>query len=99
METTCETLSQKTESYLRSVPNLKYPSALVAAFPRIANQIVALTTNVEALKAYFDSLTNDMRGGRQGFPFDVLMDIHAMREAIVGDQTGFVLDDRNKWVS
>ncbi|MEY5101089.1 MAG: hypothetical protein RJA36_3808 [Pseudomonadota bacterium] len=99
METASESLSPATETYLRSVPKLKYPSALVTAYPRIANQIVALSSDVEALKTYFDSLTSDLRGGRHGFPFDVLMDIHALRDAIVGDQTGFVVDDRNKWVS
>lgn len=99
MEEASESLQEATERYLRSVPGLAYPSALVARFPRIANRIAQLSGDTEGLKAYFDQLTNDLRGGRQGFPFEVLMELNSLREVIVGDLTGFVLDDHNKWVS
>ena len=92
-------LEPATEVYLRSLPNLKYPQALVDKFPRIANRVFSLKGNKPQLRAYFESLTNDTRGGRQGFPFNILMDIHNIREAMLGDNTGFVLDDTTKWVS
>ena len=92
-------LEAATDAYLRSLSGLKYPQALVETFPRIANTIVALKNDKRRLREYFESLTNDTRGGRQGFPFNVLMDIHNMREAMLGDNTGFVLDDNTKWVS
>ena len=94
-----EQLAPETEAYLRSLPNLKYPQALVEKFARIANMIVSLRKDKRRLREYFESLTSDTRGGRQGFPFSVLMDIHNLREAILGDNTGFVLDDTTKWVS
>ena len=94
-----ETLDPATERYLRAVPGLTYPQALVEKFPRIANKIVSLKNDKRQLRAYFESLTNDTRGGRQGFPFSVLMNIQDLREAMVGDNTGFVLDDTTKWVS
>jgi hypothetical protein len=92
-------LEAATDAYLRSLSGLKYPQALVEKFPRIANAIVALKNDKRRLREYFESLTNDTRGGRQGFPFDILMDIHNIREAMLGDNTGFVLDDNTKWVS
>ena len=92
-------LEAATDAYLRSLSGLKYPQALVEKFPRIANKIVALKNDKRRLREYFESLTNDTRGGRQGFPFNILMDIHNMREAMLGDNIGFVLDDNTKWVS
>lgn len=92
-------LEPAAEAYLRSLPGLKYPQALVERFARIANKIVGMKNDKRGLREYFESLTNDTRGGRQGFPFSVLMDIHNLREAMLGDNTGFVLDDHTKWVS
>ena len=93
------TLEPATEAYLRSLPGLKYPQALIDKYARIANMIFSLKNDKRRLREYFESLTNDTRGGRQGFDFSVLMDIHNMREAMLGDNTGFVLDDTTKWVS
>ena len=92
-------LDSAVEQYLRALPGLTYPQALVDTFPRIANTIVSLKNDKRRLRDYFESLTNDTRGGRQGFPFSVLMNIQDLREAMIGDMTGFVLDDNTKWVS
>ena len=92
-------LEVATDNYLRALPGLKYPQALVDTCPRIANKIVSLKDNKPQLRAYFDSLLNDTRGGRQGFPFGVLMNIQELREVMLGETTGFVLDDTTKWVS
>ena len=92
-------LSSETDNYFRSLPDLKYPQALVDDFPRIANKIVELKDDKKKLREYFDALANDMRGGRKGFPVSVLMNVQDLREAMVGDATGFVLDDTTKWVS
>lgn len=92
-------LDAAADKYFRSVEGLKYPQALVDRFARIANKIVSLKGDKRQLRAYFDSLTSDDRGGRQGFPFSVLMEIQDLREAMLGDVNGFVLDDTTKWVS
>ena len=99
MAENAQPLEPATDAYLRSLSGLKYPQALVDSYPRIANTIVNLKNDKRKLREYFESLTNDTRGGRQGFQFNVLMDIHNLREAMVGDNTGFVLDDNTKWVS
>jgi len=94
-----EKLDPAAEQFLRTLPGLTYPQALVERFPRIANKIFSLKNDKRQLRAYFESLTNDTRGGRQGFPFNVLMNIQDLREIMVGDNVGFVLDDTTKWVS
>ena len=92
-------LDSATDVYFRSVEGLKYPQALVDQFPRIANELVALKDNKRELVEYFESLTNNKREKRQGFPFGVLMNIQDLREAMVGDNVGFTSDDTTKWVS
>lgn len=93
-------LSQATEEHLRALAGLTYPQALTGQFPRIANQIVALKDNESGLRHYFDELTHDHRGGRHGFPFDVLMDILALRERMLEDATPDLnANDDTKWVS
>lgn len=51
-----------------------YPAALEAQYARIFNRIIELWGNFE-LEDYFGELMVDKRGGRQGFPPDVLNDI------------------------
>lgn len=75
MDSQPDSLLAATDQYLRSTPGLVYPQALVSAFPRIANQIVQLKDEPESLHTYFNSLINDLRGGRKGFSFEVLTDI------------------------
>ncbi len=94
-----EGLLPEAESHFRQIPGLQYPQALTTQYPRIANRIYRLREDRDELRRCFDELTHDQRGGRRGFPFDVLMDIHGLREHLLGDLTGFVLDDNNKWVS
>lgn len=94
-----EKLSSDADAYFRALPNLTYPQALVDKHPRIANKIAELKDDKVALRDYFNGLTNDTRGKRQGFDFSVLMNIQSVREAVLGDANGFVLDDNTKWVS
>ena len=93
------TLDKAADDYLRALPGLKYPQGLVDQFPRIANKLFELKDDKTKLRAYFESLTNDTRGKRNGFPFGVLMNLQDLRETMVGDATGFVADDTTKWVS
>jgi len=51
-----------------------YPRALEAKFARIFNKIVSMWGNPE-LDVYFEGLMVDKRGGRKGFPMDVMTDI------------------------
>ena len=92
-------LNAAADDYFRTLPGLKYPPALATAFPRIVNTLFEFKDNKPKLRSYFDSLIEDGRGGRQGFPFDVLMSIQDLRELMLGDVNQFVMDDTTKWVS
>ncbi len=92
-------LNAAAENYFRTLANLKYPLALAEQYPRIAQTIFNLKDDATQLRAYFSSLIEDARGDRHGFPFDVLMDIQALRELMLGDVNQFVADDTTKWVS
>jgi len=92
-------LTAAAEDYFRTLAGLKFPQALADKYPRIAQTIFALKDDTTQLRACFSALIEDARGDRQGFPFDVLMDIQALREIMLGDVNQFVADDTTKWVS
>jgi tankyrase len=52
----------------------RYPSQLEAMFPRVLNKIVALWDEPE-IDDYFEELLVDRRGGRKGFPPEVVQEI------------------------
>ncbi|MEW6693699.1 hypothetical protein Tther_01705 [Tepidimonas thermarum] len=92
-------LHPDTDAWLRALPGVDYPEALVARFPRIANALAAARDDPDALRQRFDELLHDHRGGRRGFPFDVLMELLALRDALVLDDRPPEQDDATKWVS
>lgn len=77
-------LSAEAVEFLSTLQGADYPTALVAAFPRIVNTIVLGRRDKVGLREYFDSLLRDTRGGRKGFPLGVLMDIQALRDLLIG---------------
>lgn len=89
----------ETEAWLRAIPGLRYPQALATQFPRIANALAQVRHDPQALRERFHELTHDQRGGRRGFPFDVMMDLLALRDALVHDDPPLEADDSTKWVS
>jgi hypothetical protein len=55
------------------------PQALATKFPRLANRIAADWSIPDACRTFIYDLLVDRRGGRMGFPQDVLQDILALR--------------------
>ncbi len=98
-DTNVDSLLPATEAWLRAVPGLAYPQALASQYPRIANALAAARNDNDALHAQFDALLHDQRGGRRGFPLDVLMDLLALREALIHDDAPPEDDDATRWVS
>lgn len=92
-------LAPDTDAWLRALPGLTYPRALTTQFPRIANTLAQARHDPEALRTQFHDLLHDHRGGRRGFPFEVLMDLLALRNALVEDDILPGDDDATKWVS
>jgi hypothetical protein len=89
-------LTMDADSFFRTLPGKDYPQTLVDNYPRIANTIVELREDRVKLTQYLDALLNDTRGGRQGFPFSVLMEIQNLREVLLGNVFG--PDDSTRWV-
>ncbi|HET7595401.1 MAG TPA: hypothetical protein VFK15_00575 [Burkholderiales bacterium] len=81
-------LSGEADDFFRTLPGDAYPQALVDQYPRIANTIVELRFDRAKLENYFQSLLNDSRGGRQGFPFGVLMNLQNLRDVMLGTESG-----------
>lgn len=81
-------LSMEADDFFRKLPGDQYPQALVDQYPRIANSIVEFRFDRAKLEGYFQSLLNDARGGRQGFPFSVLMELQNLRDLMLGSDTG-----------
>jgi hypothetical protein len=81
-------LAPETDDFFRTLPGSEYPQALVDQYPRIANTIVELRFDRDKLDKYFQSLLNDSRGGRQGFPFAVLKDLQNLHDLMLGTDTG-----------
>lgn len=79
-------LSPEADDFFRTLPGSDYPQALVDNYPRIANTIVELRFDRVKLEGYLNSLLNDARGKRQGFPFNVLMDLQNLRDFMLGTE-------------
>lgn len=77
------------EAYFRMLPEADYPAALIDKYPRIATHIYTLRGSKAALKEHFESLLTDNRGGRQGFPFSVIVNIQTLYDSLIGIPDGF----------
>ena len=88
-------LSMPAAEFLSTLEGSDYPQALADNFPRIVNSIVELRSNPVELRAYFESLTRDIRGGRKGFSLGVLMNIQDLRDRLIGPETD--VDGALKW--
>lgn len=76
----CEELLTTTARWYASLPMAIQPEALRACFPRIANCLAAGWHDRDNTKRYFDELLTDRRGGRKGFPADVLEELHGLKQ-------------------
>ena len=68
------------QKWLDALPTDIFPAALAAQYPRIVNYIAVQWNDLSWCPAYLDELLVDRRGGRQGFPADVLRDLQKLQE-------------------
>jgi hypothetical protein len=68
----------RTKTWFEGLPPQVRPTALMRQFPRIANVIAAAWNDLEQFETYISSLLTDKRGGRKGFPGEVLMELGAL---------------------
>ena len=71
--------SSRTLTWFSALPDDVQPLALLRRYPRIANLIVAVWADRKCFGTYMESLLTDQRGGRRGFPPDVIEDLVSLR--------------------
>ncbi len=71
-------LLPRTLKWAGELPPRVTPVALMREFPRIANLIAAAWEDLVQFEIYMDSLLTDKRGGRKGFPGDVIAELGAL---------------------
>ena len=74
-----ERLLATTVTWCSALPSSLQPRELCAMFPRIANGLASGWRDADATLRYFDLLLTDHRGGRRGFPAEVLRELHALK--------------------
>jgi hypothetical protein len=75
-----ETLLSDTIKWLASLPADVRPTALPVQFVRIANALARVWSDHRRCLEYLEDLLIDRRGGRQGFPFDVALEIAGLKD-------------------
>lgn len=66
------------------LPSEVRPLALLRRYPRIANLLARQWKDSLECQRYFDDLLIDRRGGRRGFPIEVLADLLALNNFHLG---------------
>ncbi len=66
--------------WLAALPPEARPLELCRRFPRIGNQLAALCSHPDGILAYLEDLLIDKRGGRQGFPDDIALELSRLQE-------------------
>jgi hypothetical protein len=74
-----EKLLATTRTWCDALPQGLQPEELCARFPRIANGLASGWRDRDATMRYIDELLTDTRGDRQGFPANVLEELHALK--------------------
>lgn len=62
------------------LPPEAYPRQTIDRYPRIVNMTALLWGEPVEFRTYYDDLLNDNRGDRQGFPFEVLVELTNLRD-------------------
>jgi hypothetical protein len=73
-------LSAAARALMASIEESLRPKELAAAFPRIVNRMASLWRSPRQMDSYFDELLTDTRGGRQGFPLAILMELTSLKD-------------------
>lgn len=81
-------LSDVAMRWLVSLPAGARPLVLCRRYPRIGNQLAALSANPVALHAFLVELLIDKRGGRQGFPEGIALELSRLHEYVVQQLPG-----------
>ena len=73
-------LSHRTERWYATLPKHIRPTALRCAFPHVLDRLCAAWETPRMVRDVIDDLLIDDRGGRSGFPFPAVQEIHRLRD-------------------
>ena len=73
-------LSEQAESWLKELPETVRPAKLAASYPRVVNRLCQCWRRPLEADRYFDDLMTDRRGGRQGFPLGVALELASLND-------------------
>ena len=90
-----ESLTGTTRQWLRRLPAGRRPQRLCELFPRVANQIAWYWRDPAEARDVLDSLLIDRRGGRQGFPRPVALELRRLRDYL--DRATEDLPEHGRW--
>jgi hypothetical protein len=71
-------LNRSAEAWLQTLPETMRPLATARGFPRILNRLARYWDSPGMVDQIFDDLLVDRRGGRKGFPPNVLDELRAL---------------------
>lgn len=72
-------LDTTAERWLRSLPAHRRPHRLAADYPRVANRLAWCAHEPELFAQALQDLIADRRGGRRGFPAQVVRELKRLR--------------------
>ena len=75
-----DALTGTTRAWLRRLPLGRRPLHLCERFPRVANRIAWCWLDAVLTDQVFDDLLTDRRGGREGFPRAVVVELRRLRD-------------------
>ena len=75
-----------------------YPHELEKRYPRVMNTIIELW-DTPGIEEYFLNLMVDKRGGRQGFPKEVAVEIHRLSQTYDRTRTTLKNNDDDPWTA
>ncbi|HYP67053.1 MAG TPA: hypothetical protein VEP67_02250 [Thiobacillaceae bacterium] len=90
-------LNAAAQAWFDALPTHVRPVQLAQGYPRICNRLAEKWQQVELIRPYLDNLLMDGRGGRQGFPFSIAIEIASLKEYFLDALANEKLDvwDRN----
>jgi hypothetical protein len=81
-------LTEAAWQWLDALPHEIQPGGLVQRYPRITNRLAEIWGRAKQCEQYLDTLIMDNRGGREGFPLDVTVELGKLRAYYVKEIVG-----------
>lgn len=91
-----DSLGPEVMRWLDKLPEAVRPMRTCGHFPRVINGIVAVWSNANECKAFFETLLMDERGNRHGFQPDIAFELATLKnyvETVVYPTTQTVWDE------